>query len=189
MITDQATLQQQLGDIRRRAEQLVSGLTAEQLVRRPQPAKWSIAECLSHLNQTAAVVQPKIAAAIEHGKSEKAFAKGPFAPGAMGRLLIWIAEPPPKFRIRAPREIAPQVAHGDPSPLVADFMKVQDEWARLIHECDGLDQNKLKIASPFRGLPRLRLAAPIPWMMAHQRRHLLQAEKVKRQVQAGAVES
>ncbi len=182
MIRDQATLQQQLGDIRRRAEQLVNGLTAEQLVRRPDPAKWSIAECLSHLNQTAAVVQPKIAAAIEHGIKEKAVAQGPFAPGAIGRLLIWIAEPPPKFRLRAPKNIAPAVAVGGATQVISDFMKVQDEWARLISEANGLDQKKLKIASPFRGLPRLRLAAPIPWMMAHQRRHLLQAEKVKRQI-------
>ncbi len=189
MANDPASLQRELNDIRRRAQELVSGLTPQQLTTRPDPSQWSIAECLSHLNLTAAVVQPKVAAAIEQGRKNNVKGTGPYAPGPMGRLLIWIAEPPPKFRIRAPKEIAPQVTHGDSSQVVADFNKVQDEWARLIRECDGLNQKKLKIASPFRGLPRLRLAAPIPWMMAHQRRHLLQAENVKRHIEANARQS
>jgi hypothetical protein len=32
----------------------------------------------------------------------------------------------------------------------------------------------------------MRLAAVLPWMMAHQRRHLLQAENVKRQIGSAA---
>jgi hypothetical protein len=175
-----------LNQIRTRARELVAGLTPEQLARRPDPAKWSIVECLAHLNLTAGAVQPKISAAIEKGKRENVKGRGPFSPGALGRLLIWIAEPPPKFRLRAPKNVDPSVEHDDPVQVVADFLDYQDGWERLAREAEGLDQNKLKIATPFRGLPRLRLAAPIPWMMAHQRRHLLQAEKVKRQILSAA---
>ena len=164
-------------------------LTAEQLSRRPDSSAWSIAECLSHLNITAAVIQPKIAAAIERGKKDKITGQGPFSPGPMGRLLKWIAEPPPKFRIRAPKNIAPQVAHGEIAELMNRFMKVQDEWERLVRDSDGLDQRKLKIESPFRGIPRLRLSAPIPWMLAHQRRHLRQAETVKQRIGRGDSQS
>jgi DinB superfamily len=173
-----------INDARVRAKNLVHSLTADQLARRPDPAAWSIVECLSHLNSTAAVIQPKIAAAIERGKKNKVNGQGPFAPGPLGRLLIWLAEPPPKFRMRAPKNIAPRVAHPDAAETIGEFMKVQDLWERLVQDSDGLDQEKLKIGSPFRGIPRLRLAAPIPWMMAHQRRHLLQAEKVKQRIEA-----
>lgn len=186
MASDGGTLEQQVADCRRRAQQLTNGLSPDQLARRPDPAKWSIAECLAHLNMTAAAIQPKISAAIEQGRRDKAFGKGPFSPGPLGKLLIWIAEPPPKFKIPAPKEIVPQVVDGDPAQVVAEFMKVQDEWERLIRESEGLDQNKLKIASPFPRIPRLRLASPIPWMMAHQRRHLMQAEGVKSQFQGKA---
>ncbi len=172
----------QLEAIRTRAQQLVSGLTTDQFTRRPKPSKWSIAECLAHLNLTAAAVQPKIAAAIEKGKKEKLTGTGPFSPGPMGKLLIWMAEPPPRFRMRAPKNIAPSVGCGDPEEVVADFMKVQDAWENLVRDCDGLDQNRVKVASLFPGLPRLRLAAPIPWLLAHQRRHLMQAENVKREI-------
>jgi hypothetical protein len=176
----------ELNDVRIRAVDLVRGLSREELTGRPDPANWSIAECLEHLNKTAAVIQPKIAAAIEHGKKDKIFGKGPASPGPIGRFLIWMAEPPPKFKLPAPKEIVPRPDQGDPAEIVAEFTKVQEAWERLIRESEGLDQNKIKISAPFPGLPRLRLAAPIPWMMAHQRRHLLQAEGVKVQLQTKA---
>lgn len=182
MNSESENLKQQISDCRHRAEQLVAGLTPEQLTRRPSLAKWSIAECLAHLTLAAGVVQPKMAKAIERGRKENMVGQGPFSPGPVGRLLSWAAEPPPKFRLRAPKNITPAVEHGDPMQVLAEFMKVQDGWEKLIRDSDGLDQHKVKVASPFPGLPRLRLAAPIPWMLAHQRRHLLQAEIVKRQI-------
>lgn len=180
MASDQLT--SELSAIRTRAKELVSGLTPEQLTLRPAPAKWSIAECLAHLNLTAAAVQPRIASAIERGKKDGWTGSGPFSPGLMGRLMIWIAEPPPKFRLRAPKGIVPEISHGDPAQVVSEFMMVQDGWERLIRDCEGLDQKRVKVSSLFPGLPPVRLAAPIPWMMAHQRRHLWQAEKVKKQL-------
>jgi len=166
-------------DSRRRAQELAGGLTPEQLTRRPQPDKWSIAECLAHLNMTAATVQRLMAKAIERGKQEKKFGSGPFSIGAKGRLLVWIAEPPPKFRIRAPKNVRPPAKIDDPQNLLPAFLKAQDEWERLMRESEGLHMAKIKVgppASPFRA----RLSAALPWMMAHQRRHLLQAENVKR---------
>lgn len=175
-------LTRQVTSIRARAQQLVVGLSADQLTRRPDPARWSIAECLAHLNLTAATVQPKIAAAIEQGKQANITGRGPFSPGIIGRLLIWVAEPPPKFKMRAPKYISPSVAHGDPAQVIADFGKFQDGWEKLIRDCDGLDKKRIKVPSLFPGMPSMRLAIPIPWLLAHERRHLAQAEGVKRQI-------
>src|SRR5215472_6398603 len=121
----------ELDAIRRRAEVLVKSLVVEQLIQRPDPAKWSIAECLAHLNITARVVQPLIARAIERGKKEKLFGTAPFPLGFRGRLLIWMATPPPKFRIRAPKSVAPPVTIANPRQLLSEFLKLQDEWLRL----------------------------------------------------------
>jgi DinB superfamily len=172
-------------EARGRAESLVGGLTPQQLTRRPHPAKWSIAECLAHLNVTATTVQSFMGKAIERGKQEKKFGTGPFDIGAKGRLLVWLAEPPPKIRMPAPRGVRPPARIEDPMKLLTDFMRVQDEWEHLMRAAEGLDQVKIKlgpITSPFRA----RLCAALPWMMAHQRRHLLQAEKVKQQMFATA---
>lgn len=176
----------QLQQIRQRADDLVAGLTPEQLTRRPDPAQWSIAECLAHLNVTGAGFLPLLESAIRQGRENKIVGKGPFKPGALGRLLKWIAEPPPKFRMRAPKTILPPSTITDPAKVIADFMRLQDEWERLVKECDGLDQEKVKCKTPFPPLPPLRLCAPIPWMLAHERRHLLQAEKVKAEISSKA---
>jgi len=185
MIYPPKQLSNDLTDCRNRAKALVSGLTGAQLTQRPEPAKWSIAECLAHLNLTAAAVQAFIAQGIAKGKSKKRLGTGPFKLGVRGRLLVWIAEPPPKFRISAPKAVAPPVSIQEPSQLLADFMKAQDEWQRLWDEADGLNMAGINVGpllSPF----RCHLSASFPWMMAHQRRHLLQAETVKRQILSGA---
>jgi hypothetical protein len=178
-------MEHEIQDIRRRAEALVRGLTPEQLTMRPEPGKWSIAECLAHLNVTAATVQPFIAKGIARGKREKLFGKGAFKLGARGRFLVWLAEPPPKVRMPAPKSVAPPVTIADPAKLLPDFMHVQDEWIRLMKEAEGLDQARIKMGSllsPF----RCRLCASFPWMMAHQRRHLVQAENVKKTIAPAA---
>jgi hypothetical protein len=181
-----AALQLEIAESRRRAQELVNGLTPDQLTRRPDPSKWSIAECFAHLNMTAATVQPLIGKAIAHGRKENLLGKGPFKLGSKGKLLIWIATPPPKFRMRAPKSVAPPVSIPEPGRLLEVFMKAQDDWARLWQDADGLDLARINIGplfSPF----RCHVSASFPWMMAHQSRHLLQAENVKRQIVSAAV--
>jgi DinB family protein len=183
MIFDPQSVSRDIADSRRRAEALVAGLSAEQLARRPDPGKWSIAECLAHLNVTAATVQKIMARGIEQGKTEKKFGSGPFSIGPKGRLMVWIAEPPPKFRLRAPKNVRPPATIDDPLHLLPEFLYAQEEWQRLMREQEGLDLAKTIVGQgPF----RMRLAATLPWMMAHQRRHLLQAENVKRQMSSAA---
>jgi len=180
---DVQSISRDIADSRRRAQALVDSVSADQLARRPDPAKWSIVECLAHLNMTATTVQKLMARGIDQAKQEKRFGEGPFSIGPKGRLLVWIAEPPPKFRIRAPKDVRPPATIDDPLQVLPDFMKAQDEWERLMREQEGLDLARVIVGQgPF----RMRLAAALPWMMAHQRRHLLQAENVKRQIVSAA---
>ncbi len=184
MILDFDRCDKEINEARLRAETLVLGLTPEQLTTQPEAGKWSIAECILHLNVTASVMQPLMEKAIAQARHDNKVGAGPFGIGLKGRLLIWIAEPPPKFKMPAPPHLRPP-AQIDPLKLVPDFLKAQDEWERLIRESAGLDLAKIKVGkrfSPFRA----RFAAALPWMMAHQRRHLLQAENVKRQIFSAA---
>ena len=123
---------QDIKESRLRAQSLVSDLPPKQFTKQPEPGKWSIAECILHLNSTAAVMQPLMEKAIVQARQNKKVGVGPFDIGLKGRLLVWIAEPPPKFRIRAPKNVRPPAAIDDPGKLLPDFMKAQDEWERLI---------------------------------------------------------
>jgi hypothetical protein len=185
MIFDSDRCAQEIREARGRAETLVLGLTPEQLTRQPEAGKWSVAECILHLNVTAAVMQPLMEKAIAQAKHDNKVGAGPFRLGANGRLLIWIAEPPPKFRISAPPHLRPPAHIDDLGKLLPEFLKVQDAWERLIRDSSGLDLARIKVGKRFSPF-RVRFAAALPWMMAHQRRHLLQAENVKRQIFSAA---
>jgi hypothetical protein len=174
-----------VNDSRRRAEQLMIGLSNEQLSRRPDPSSWSIAECIKHLNLTGGLVQHIAKKAIAGVRPETPKGNGPYKLGARGRILVWVAEPPPKFPIRAPKSVAPTMEIPDPTQLLPEFMAVQDGWQRLMKDNEGLDLSKIKLGtffSPF----RCQLSGGIMWMMAHQRRHLCQAEKVKAEIVTAA---
>ncbi|HZE79878.1 MAG TPA: DinB family protein [Candidatus Polarisedimenticolia bacterium] len=185
MILDSDRCAKEINEARLRAEALALGLTPKQFTTQPEAGKWSIAECILHLNVTASVMQPLMEKAIAQARHDNNVGTGPFGIGLKGRLLVWIAEPPPKFRMPAPPHLRPPARIDDPLKLLPDFLKAQAEWERLIRESAGLDLAKIKVGkrfSPFRA----RFAAALPWMMAHQRRHLVQAENVKRQIFSAA---
>jgi hypothetical protein len=185
MLMHPQTFKQEVNDCRRRAQQLADGLSSDQFVLRADAAKWSIAECIAHLNRTAKVVQKITLQGVARAKEKNIRGEAPFPLGARGRLLIWVAEPPPKFRIPAPRGIAPPRTIDQPERLLPDFMRAQDEWERLLQEADGLDLARVTLGtffSPF----RCQMSGALMWMMAHQRRHLWQAENVKRQILSAA---
>ncbi|HYX52089.1 MAG TPA: DinB family protein [Candidatus Limnocylindrales bacterium] len=185
MMMDAAALSREINDCRQRADDLLKDLTPGQFVQRPDPAKWSIAECIAHMSATAAVVRKIMRKGIARAREHNLRGQGPFAYGWRGHLLIWIAEPPPKFRIPAPKSVAPALAIDHPHQIVPDFMKAQDDWENLLKEADGLDLSRItcgKLSSLF----RCQMSGGLMWMMAHQRRHLWQAENVKRQLMAKA---
>ncbi len=175
-------LHEQLEGIAAKARQLVDGLSPELLTKRADPAKWSVAECLAHLNLAAGSVQPGAEKAIRRGREANLTGKGPFATGGSGSFFTWFAEPPPKIKIWAPRSIAPPKELPDPAGLITEFIRQHDEWARLLKEADGLDLGKIRMKSPFPGLPSFRVAGIFTWMFAHDRRHLAQAEEVKKKL-------
>src|SRR6267154_4675981 len=102
MILDFDRCAKEIDEARLRAETLVLDLTPEQLTTQPEACKWSIAECILHLNVTASVMQPLIEKAIAQAMHDNKVGAGPFSIDLKGRLLVWIAEPPPKFRMPAP---------------------------------------------------------------------------------------
>jgi hypothetical protein len=94
-------------------------------------------------------------------------------------MLVWVAEPPPKFRIPAPKSVAPPMTIDAPAQLLPEFLRLQDEWEKLMKDAAGLDISRITLGgllSPF----RCQMSGGLMWMMAHQRRHLWQAENVKK---------
>lgn len=180
-------LHEEIKDIRQRAIWVIERLAPEKLTQRPDPARWSIAECFGHLNLISDDYHPLIAAAIERARKENLTGNGPFNSGFLGRFMIKTMEPPVTRKFKAVPRLAKPVPVGDANKLLAEFLSRQDELERLIQQAEGLglNQEKIRIQSPYAWWMRLRLCAVFPFILAHERRHIWQAEAVRREVAPG----
>lgn len=176
---------EQIKDVRQRAEWVIERLTPEKLTQRPDPTRWSIAECIGHLNIVSDDYHPLIAVAIGKARKENLIGKGPYNHGTMGRFMIKSMEPPVTRKFKAVPRLASPVPVGDANKLLADFLTRQDELERLIQQAENLNQERIKIQSPYAWWLRLRLCAVFAFILAHERRHIWQAEAVRRQVAPG----
>src|SRR5262245_22646749 len=90
----------QVEEIKRDAEDLVEGLSEAEFNWRPSPEKWSIGECLEHLNVTARLFWPIIAGAINGARVNGWFSDGPYKRTWIGGLIIRMTRPPVRMKFK-----------------------------------------------------------------------------------------
>ena len=158
------------------ANDLVAGLSEEQLNWRTAPECWSIGQCLEHLCVTGEAYVPAIAAALA-GKARSPVEE--ITPGWFGAWFIRsFTEPSAKSkRAKAPRKIRP----GPRAELsvLARFLAGNQACRELITRAGGNDVNRIRFWNPF--LPGLRftVGTGLEILVSHERRHLLQGQRVK----------
>jgi hypothetical protein len=177
------TLQDQLLSVRQDVPGIVHGLAAAQFNQRPAKNRWSIAECLDHLNATARLLMPGFDAAIEKGQSLGLTSNGPFAYPLFERLFLAAMEPPPRFRFRAPAPLAPAPSHRDPGEALREFLTWQERLGERILRADGLDLRRVRMRSPVQPLLAYSLGTGFAATLAHERRHLWQARQVRNELE------
>lgn len=162
----------------RRFRPLVHGLNEEQFNWRVDERSWSIAQCLDHLNVANRLYLAPMLVGIEAGRRSGATRKGPIRSGFLERLFVGSMEPPPKWKLPAPRKIVPAV-NKPKAEVVEEWRLTQDEVRALLHASAGLDLNGIRFVNPFIPLVRFSVGTGFLVIAAHERRHLWQAERVK----------
>ena len=168
----------QIEPIKTRCDALVAGLSNEAFNWRPEQSRWSICECLDHLNVTAELYLPVIDRALAKSRSQGLLADVPARRGLIGGWIVRFSEPPPKGRVKAPKAFLPK-ADQPLDSVVPRFMELQNQVAERLRQANGVDLWRTKIRSPAIALLRLSLGETFALMTAHERRHLWQAEQVK----------
>lgn len=159
-----------------RAQQLVMGLTPEQLNWQPQPGKWSVGQCLEHLCITNELYVPAISLSLQNKPVS------PVRDITLGWFAQWFItsfiEPSPKTkRARAPRKIVPGVRV---EPSVLDrFLRSNQAARELLRQAGSYDVNHIRFKNPFLPLLRFTVGTGLEIVPRHERRHLLQAERAK----------
>ena len=178
-----AELQRILDDIDeadRRGAAIADTCTDEQFYWRPRGgAGWSIAECLDHLGVMNVVYGTAIRNGIEAARSRGSTRQGPAKPGFIGGKFVQSMEPPVKQRMRAPRQSMPGPAK-DRHRILEGYRAGHDLVRQLLPEAAIIDANRARFKNPFLPLVRFSIATGLFVIAAHDRRHLWQAERVKR---------
>jgi hypothetical protein len=174
----------ELEDLRRQFEQigadvnaLVSPLRDDQFNWQPSPERWSIAHCLDHLNATARAYLPMLDEGISEAIRRGVYGEGPFSYSLLGRLATAFNEPPPKFRLPAPRQFQPAVSRPR-HEIVAALRAYQVQYVDRLRQANGLDLARARVSSPVSRWLRFSLGSGFTLMAAHERRHLWQAHRI-----------
>ena len=167
-------------EARAEATSLLDGLSEVQLNWRPNPERWSIAQNLTHLTTVGRIYVPRIDDAVRTARERGWRRPGPFWYGPLESWYVRWLEPPPRYRIRAPRAFKPQ-----PVQPLADvreaFMTLQADVENRLRGSQGLDLRRAKVTLHFSKLLRVSLGTAFAALLAHQRRHLWQARQVRRE--------
>lgn len=170
----------QIDAIKRDGEAIASGLSDAQFNWHPGKGRWSIADCLQHLNVGVSKVLPAFDAAIIEGRAKGQHASGPFKYGWFSRMVAGSMEPPPKFRMKTVAMLrVPSTATYRVVELLPEFGRVRDRLAARVRQAQGLDLAHVRTISPINRLLRLPLGAYFQFILAHDRRHLWQAWQVR----------
>jgi hypothetical protein len=159
------------------ADALVAPLREDQFRWHPSPEAWSVADCIEHLNVVARLYLPSLDEGIAEAIRRGQYAEGPFRYNWIGRLSVYVMEPPARLRVRAPRSFAPGATRSRPE-IMAAFRAYQVQFVDRLRQANGLDLSRARVASPTSRLIRLPLGSAFALMTAHERRHLWQARNV-----------
>ncbi|MEM8893794.1 MAG: DinB family protein [Bacteroidota bacterium] len=172
-------------NIIRQLKVLRSELNQDQLSWKPNPKRWSIIECVEHINTACRHYIPEIKKQVEKGSS-KPFARD-FKPGLLGNYLAKMMEPKPDGfipgKMKTLKKFEPRNAKSkstlDPKKVFDECIEHHKRFLDLIERSRHLDINKVRVVSAIGPIIRFKLGDCFRFNTAHHLRHLLQADNVK----------
>jgi hypothetical protein len=163
------------------AQALTAQLSDAQFYWSPSPDRWSVAQCLEHLNVTARAYLPALDSSIASAKKWGVYGSGPFRYGWLGPWFVSQLEPPPRRRFKAPKPFQPTPRSAPPrkrADIEAAFQAYQVQFVDRLRQAHGVDLAKAKVQSPASRWIRFPLGCGFAVMSAHERRHLWQARQL-----------
>jgi DinB superfamily len=175
-------------DATKRAWQLVKSTDPRFFTVRPNPGSWSAAECLSHLSISTEMFLPVFRKSIDDAKAKGLTSTKKPSMDVLGRVLRWFLEPPIRSRVKTTAPFVPKAVRAK-AEAFGEFSSLQSKLIDLLHEAEGLNLSKIKLISPFDKRVKYNLYSAFKIVVAHQRRHLWQAEKAVEDVKSASAKA
>jgi hypothetical protein len=162
----------------------------ESLTQPPAAGKWSVLQCLEHLNSYNRYYLPQIEKAILNGTYKNVPAQAMYKPGWLGNYFTNLMKPGPNGKLaskmKAPKDHQP-VSQLNAQKVLHEFIEGQQILLSYLERAEKLNIAKLKVPISIAKFIKLKLGDTFRFLIAHQQRHLLQAAKAYNVVKKQAV--
>ncbi|RZK15097.1 MAG: DinB family protein [Hymenobacter sp.] len=152
-------------------------LNNEQLNRRPGYDKWSVGQCLEHLNILSGYYLPLLRASLKTAQARGSAARQQVRSGWLGRRLTSAArqdeEADSVFRV--PKQYAPTGVRLS-GTVVEAFNRQLDEVLRLLLLARQVDAGAVRVPNPLHPWLKLRLTDVLETLIANYKRYVHLAE-------------
>ena len=173
-----------LESAQRRLDGLAARVLADRWSIRADPNRWSVGECVAHLNITSKAFLPDFLRALADPTPKGAPPAHRYRMGLVGGLLYRVVGPPMRLfgmtltmRVKTQASFVPS---GDlpRETTIAEFGALQRELMEIVRQSDGLPIDRVRVTSPFDKRASYNMYAALAIVPRHQHRHLEQAEDV-----------
>ncbi|MEM7036670.1 MAG: DinB family protein [Bacteroidota bacterium] len=185
-----------IAEVQAQQQQLTAaldGLDESGLTWQPASGKWSVIECLEHLNISYRWYLPRMEAAIEKGKAAGHTPNTDYRRGFWGRRMPKMFRPKAQaeaaesgtqrfkipWKMKTMKRFQPQVAPGQSEKVIAEFRAHLETVKRLAQASQAVDLGRVRVISAIGSLLKFKLGDAFEFVNAHTDRHLLQAARVR----------
>ena len=147
----------------------------EQLNFKQNTEKWSILECLAHLNIYGDFYIPEIEKSINKAQTSN---NNMFKSGVLGNYFVKLMEPKEKLnKMKTMSKFNPSGSSLTKSELTK-FEQQQYKTLDLLSKATVVDLTKNKTKTSLSKIINMRLGDTLRFVIAHNQRHLLQAKRI-----------
>lgn len=169
----------ELDRVRDTVQERFGALDDEQLAWQATPKTWGIGHCLVHLARTNELYRETLASAFR--SASPGDGAGPLKGRPMGRLFTWLVGPGVPVKVKSPDIVKPRQRTVSAGALEA-FLVEQHRLRGLAGDASGLDLDGIVVRSPLGSWLKLTAGDALRVVVAHEARHLSQAEAVLAEV-------
>jgi len=153
-------------------------LPAEKMLQQPATDKWSAAQCLAHLNSYGdyylPAIQNAIANNIQTSKPSETFSSG-WLGGYFTNLMLPKEDGSIK-KMRAQKSYT-HSNNVNSDAVLATFIDQQEKLLQLLSDSTNVNIEKIRIPISISPIVKLKLGDVFSFIVAHNYRHVLQAER------------
>jgi hypothetical protein len=142
------------------------------------PKKWSILECLEHLNRYSNYYHAEIKKAIARATPASEKIDHEAKSTWMGKKFIAMMHPDNTTKHKTFARMNP-IEGSLKKEVIYEFLRNQQELATILEAASKVDLNKTSIPVEFLKILRMNLGDALQFVVAHEQRHIKQANAVR----------